>query len=119
MKEFVAARGRQRDELIEKARAHVNALEERVGIVAAAVVGSVARGDFNLWSDIDVVVVATALPPRLPERLELLGDGAAPGVQVIGFTLDEFRAARRKKNKLVMDALETEVVLKGDLRSLT
>lgn len=33
------------------------------------VFGSVARGDFNLWSDIDVLVVADNLPERWLDRL--------------------------------------------------
>ena len=33
-------------------------------IEVATVIGSVARGDFNVWSDVDVLVVSEALPSR-------------------------------------------------------
>jgi len=42
------------------AREFVERASHRMPIVAAAVVGSVARGDFNVWSDIDVIVIVDA-----------------------------------------------------------
>ena len=47
-------------------------LSERLPVQAVMLTGSVARGDFNVWSDIDVVVVAESLPERLRDRLALL-----------------------------------------------
>jgi predicted nucleotidyltransferase len=49
-------------------------LARRRPLVASAVVASVARGDFNVWSDVDVVVVAEGLPERAPERGAVLGE---------------------------------------------
>jgi hypothetical protein len=54
--------------------------------VGAAVVGSVARGEFNVWSDVDVVVIGEELPPRIPDRAALLGKDVPAGVEPIGFT---------------------------------
>ncbi len=54
------------------------------------VVGSVARGDFNRWSDIDVLVVAENLPDTLAARLaRLTTSNRPPGVEAILWTPDE------------------------------
>lgn len=114
MAEVVAARRRERERLIELAREHVRRLSERMPVVAAAVAGSVARGDFNLWSDVDLVVIADRLPARIPDRGALLADGAPPGVQVVGYTPEEFRRALRRGDALATSAVREGVRLWGD-----
>lgn len=108
-----ALRRRQREELLSLARRYVRALERRIPVVAALVAGSVARGDFNVWSDVDVVVVAEGLPPRAPERGKLLAADAPGGVQPVGYTPEEFRAALERGNPLVVEALSQGIVLAG------
>ena len=111
--EVLAGRSNQRGQRVQLARTYVNQLSDRLEIVAAAVVGSVARGDFNVWSDIDVVIVAERLPARLPDRSALLALDAPGGVQPIGFTPDEFREALRRSNPLAQEAMGTGIVLRG------
>jgi predicted nucleotidyltransferase len=82
--------------------------------VAAAVAGSVARGDFNLWSDIDLVVVAHGLPARAPERAGLLLEDAPARVQPVGYSPEEFALAVRRGDRLACEALERGVILTGD-----
>lgn len=89
--------------LVGLAREYVAGLSKRLDLQQAAVVGSVARGDFNVWSDVDVVVVADGLPERLPDRLELLMDGRPPRVEPTGFTAAELEEARRRRNRLVVE----------------
>ena len=79
MADVLAERRRERDELIGLARSYVERLAGELDVVAAAVAGSVARGDFNVWSDVDVVVVAPGLPERAPDGLRLLGADAPAG----------------------------------------
>jgi predicted nucleotidyltransferase len=111
--EIVEERRREQAELIELARSYVEQLAARLSVVAAAVVGSVARGDFNVWSDVDVVVVADGLPARAPDRGALLLADAPPRVQPVGFTRDEFAEAFRRGNPLAREALDVGVVLHG------
>jgi hypothetical protein len=85
---------------------------DAVTAIAAAVVGSVARGDFNVWSDVDVVV-AEEVPERMPDRAALLTADAPGRVQPVGFRPDEFDAARRKGNRLAREASEAGVVMAG------
>jgi len=78
------------------------------------VVGSVARGDFNVWSDVDVVVVSEGLPARAPDRAAVLAADAPPGVQPVGFTPDEFRRAWERRNPLARSVAGEGVVLLGE-----
>lgn len=113
MPDPLAARRRERERLLATAGDYVQQLATRVPLVAAAVAGSVARGDFNVWSDVDVVVVAEDLPERATDRSGLLLENAPGGIQPLGFTPDEFLAAWRKGNPLVREAVEAGVVLVG------
>ncbi len=96
------------------ARQFIERASRRMSIVAAAVVGSVARGDFNVWSDIDVIVIVDALPEGALERQTLLIGYVLPGVQPVAWTPAEFHAAVAKGNRLAREALDSGVVLAGD-----
>lgn len=109
----VAERRAERDRLIAVAHDFARRLSARVPVVAAAVVGSVARGDFNVWSDIDVVVIAEALPERAIEREGLLLEDAPVGVQPVGFTPLEFDRALAKGDRLAREAASEGVPLAG------
>lgn len=114
MVDILTERTRERHELIALARRYVERLALRLPLVAAAVVGSAARGDFNLWSDVDVLVVAEGLPDRAPDRLALLVADAPPRVQPVGFTPEEFRRAWDRRNPLVCAVATEGVVLLGE-----
>lgn len=109
----VEARRAERERLIELARRYVHSLEGRLDLLAAAVTGSVARGDFNLWSDVDVLVVAAELPDRAPDRAGLLLAAAPPRVQPVGYTPAELQRAWVKHNRLVREAVEQGLRLCG------
>lgn len=107
----LAQRHAERDRLVALAHEHARTLARRLSLRRAAIVGSVARGDFNVWSDVDLVVVADALPERLPDRLAVLMDGRPPRVEVAGFTPAELEDARRRRNRMVqeLDAIGIEL----------
>ena len=111
--DVLARRQREREALLALARGYVERLSLRLPVLAAAVVGSVARGDFNVWSDVDVVVVAEELPERTPDRAALLGADAPARVQPVGFRPDEFDAALHKGNRLAQEALDAGFLLAG------
>lgn len=104
MNELLARRRSERDEMIALARAYVERLAGRIELTRAFVAGSIARGDFNVWSDIDVVVVAPELPRRAPDRIGLLLDGAPPRLQPIGYTPEEWERELARGNRLVVEA---------------
>lgn len=113
MAEVLAARQRERQRLIGLAREHVRRLSERIPVVAAAVAGSVARGDFNVWSDVDLVVISDELPARIPDRGALLAADAPAGVQAVGYTRQEFHRALAKGDPLATSVVREGVVLRG------
>ena len=111
MADALAERRAEQDRLVAVAREFARGLAERMPLLAAALVGSVARGDFNVWSDIDVVVVAQALPERAIEREGLLLERAPVGVQPVGFTPAEFYRALAKGDRLAREAVTRGVPL--------
>ncbi len=84
---------------------------------AVVVVGSVARGDFNQWSDIDVLIVVDRLPQTLVERLALVATaGRPPGVEAIVWTPAELAERRRRgHDPIANEAYEVGVVVHGAL----
>jgi hypothetical protein len=74
--------------------------------------GSVARGDFNLWSDVDVLVIDDAATGRWIDRVDRYD--APPGrVQVVVWTSEEFADQLRRRNPMASEAVEVGVWLRG------
>jgi len=107
----LADRRAERERMLGLAREYVRRLSSAVRVRAAWVVGSVARGDFNVWSDVDVLIVADDLPPRPLDRMEILLSVAPPGVQPVGLTRSELERERRRGNPLVVEADERGIQL--------
>lgn len=97
------------------ARSYVDGLARRLPIDAAVVAGSVARGDFNVWSDVDVVVVSDGLPDGGRERAAVLAEGSCGGIEPHGYTSAEFCRALERGDRLACEALERGIVLAGKL----
>jgi predicted nucleotidyltransferase len=81
--------------------------------VTAVLVGSYARGDFNLWSDVDVLLVSDSFPERPLDRLKMVDP--PEGVEVIPLTRKDFYRLVNKKNPLVVDAQKYGILLRDDL----
>lgn len=112
---MIERRRRERGKRIDRAERYAAALVERVPSLRAVIVfGSVARGDWNKWSDIDVLVVADDLPDDALARLDvvLLADFA--GVQPVAWTPAEL-AARRPTDPIVAEVNTVGVVVHGEL----
>jgi Nucleotidyltransferase domain. len=81
--------------------------------LTAVLIGSYARGDFNVWSDVDVLLVSDSFPARPLDRLKMIDP--PEGVEAIPLTPADFHRLRRKKNLLVIEAERYGVVLRDDL----
>lgn len=114
----IARRRAERDALLRTARAYVAELAERLRIRAAIVFGSVARGDFNQWSDVDVLVIAEELPAGVLARLNVLGPRPA-GVQPIAWTPDEWQMQHARRNPIAIEAVSKGVWLRGSPEGLS
>lgn len=95
------------------ARAFVTSLADRVEVRAAAVFGSVARGDFNASSDVDLLVVADGLPRNYWQRLAAL-EAITPGVEPVVWTPDEWTRQRGRGNPIAVEAARDGVWLIED-----
>ncbi|MGH2961246.1 MAG: nucleotidyltransferase domain-containing protein [Solirubrobacterales bacterium] len=110
----VEERRAERARLVRVARDYAERLADRLpGVRSVVVAGSVSRGDFNVWSDIDVIVVADGLPDGVRDRLEVLLEGAPPGIEAFGYTPDELERELGRRNALVRDAVEHGVSVYG------
>lgn len=63
-----------------------------ISVDKAILFGSVARGDFVLESDTDLLIVSREMPATVKGRLAMLAQArrAAPEVEAIGWTLEEY-----------------------------
>lgn len=84
-------------------------------VTAVVVFGSTVRGDFNKWSDTDVLVVAEDLPGEWRSRIEVLMAGAPPGVQALGWTSAELSERRNRRDPIALECDRVGVVVHGAL----
>lgn len=111
---FVLGRRRaERAALLERAGTFAADLPDHLEVRAVVVFGSVARGDFNQWSDIDVLVVADQLPERFLDRHGALGPPVPP-VQPFAWTVPEWHRQVGRRNPIAVEALERGIWLVGD-----
>ncbi|MFZ8794305.1 MAG: nucleotidyltransferase domain-containing protein [Acidilobaceae archaeon] len=116
MEKIISERLRERERALSEAVEFAKCVKGKLGRVTVILYGSYARGDFNEWSDIDVLVIAEQLPENPVERLSLIEDCMArvAGVEPLLLTPDMMRKMRGK-NLAVREALERGVVLVDDL----
>lgn len=100
----IARRLAEQEERIGLAAAWAGRLQARLTIDAVVVFGSTARGDFNKWSDIDVLVIADGLPTDVREALELLTTDAPPGLQPVGWSRAELARRRNLKDPIARES---------------
>ena len=106
--EILEERRKIRDEVIRGARDWARGLPFKA---SAILIGSYARGDFNLWSDVDIVFIAEMGGNPL-ERLKRID--FPPGFEVIPLTLEEFLILLRRGNPIAVKALNKGIVLRDD-----
>jgi hypothetical protein len=92
----------------------VKACFEKVSVV---LIGSYARGDFNEWSDVDVLIVVEKAPGNPLERMDCLLERCPPpaGVEPIILSLSGFMRQKHLATPLYTEACGQGVVLVDDL----
>lgn len=88
-----------------------------MAVRAVVVYGSVARGDWNDESDIDVLVLADDLPDAPLARLAALGE-PEDRVEPVVWSIADWRREHQRGNPIVVDALAHGVWLVGEPTSL-
>lgn len=109
MEEVVRRREEKVKEMVERLRHFAEDLKEVYGRVTAVLVGSYARGDFNAWSDVDVLVVveeAESNPLRRYDRVTPILSRYDIPIEPIIATKKEFERGLEKKSPFIVDSLK-------------
>ena len=96
----IEERLRKREEVIKAVRGFALKASQALGPLTAILYGSYARGDFNLWSDVDVLLVVrdeVALPRKPHKRVELVLGLIPPGFEVHLVREGELRRALARR----------------------
>ncbi len=112
---IVARRRAERAGAIDVARRYVEDLAGQLDVVAGVVFGSFARGDFNSWSDIDVLVVSDDLPVGARARIDCLWRARPGGLEPVGWTTAELLERVRRRDPIAVEAGSVGVCVKGRL----
>lgn len=116
--EVVARRRADRQALIAQAQTFVEEANNAFELRAAVVFGSVARGDWNDASDVDVLVIVDGLPSAPLARLAAVA--AAPGrVAPVLWSVDEWHREHHRRNPIIVEALDHGLWLHGSPAALS
>ncbi|MGB9660350.1 MAG: nucleotidyltransferase domain-containing protein [Nitrososphaerales archaeon] len=97
-----------RSKVIKEAIERASSLPYRA---TATLIGSYARGDFNLWSDVDIVLIADFKGNPL-ERLKLID--APYGFQIIPLMKEEFLRLLERRNPIAVEVVQNGIILRDD-----
>jgi len=107
--EILRERRRIRDNIIKEATEWAKTLRFKATII---LIGSYARGDFNKWSDIDILLIAN-LKGNPIQRLKKIDH--SPGYQIIPLTPKEFQKIYHKNNPIAREAIKNGIILRQDI----
>ncbi len=113
LEKVLRERKRVQEEVLDTARRFVEELRRRLGKVTVILYGSYARGDFNLWSDVDIIVISDAfrnIPPL--KRYNLVMEFTPPKFELKLWTTEEARTLLSKP--WWREALKHRIVLADD-----
>lgn len=111
MRKVLEKRKFEQEEHLARAKRFAEEAAKMLGPITVWVYGSVARGDFNIWSDVDVLLVAENLPEHPLDRSSLLFRWAPAGVEPRGLTKAEFEKALEKRDVQLLCALKDRTLL--------
>jgi predicted nucleotidyltransferase len=89
-------------------------VSSKLGKFTGVLYGSMARGDNNLWSDIDFLVISDKLPENPLKRLEFLYSLIETSIEVKGYTRNEFLKMIEKRNPTALDSLMEGKIIVDD-----
>ncbi len=107
MEGIIEKRRKMRSIALKKAYSFTECVSKKLRVYKSILIGSYARGDFNVWSDIDLLSIADDNLPLNPiRRFDIIIDCLSnfPSIEPIILTIDEFNNLRKKKNPVAIDA---------------
>ena len=106
--EIIKQRRCLRKKVIEEAERWARSLPFKA---TAILIGSYARGDFNLWSDVDVILISEFRGSPIQRLAQI---DFPPGYEVIPLTLEEYKRLAEKGARLAVEARKHGVILRDD-----
>ena len=108
--EILERRRKEREEVIARACQYSLELPFKCSVL---LIGSYARGDFNLWSDIDILVVGefSSNPTKRYSEIDF-----PPGFEVIPVRVEDFPVSLKVVNPIIVEAARTGVILRDDYK---
>ena len=106
----------QYGKILEQIEEYCQEVKERLNPQAIILFGSFAKGDINEASDIDIMVIADFKESPL-DRIKLLLDlnKFRLPIEPIGYTPEEFRQMRARRNRFIEEVVESCRVIYGQL----
>ncbi len=112
MSKALQDRKKAREEVIAAVKDFAQGLPPRLGKCSVFLYGSYARGDFNLWSDVDVLVISDAFNGmKFLDRYSLFDQPS--NFDVKPYTRAEFEKLREKPSW--KQALKDVIAVRDDL----
>ena len=116
MEKIVKEREILRDEAVLKVRKFGGCIKNYYKVHKLILVGSYARGDFDAWSDIDVLVVVDDDIDKNPlTRLDKIIECMKryPDIEPIILTSEEYIKLRTKRNPLIIEAEKIGIIIEA------
>ncbi len=106
--EIIEKRIKERNNIINNAKNYSKNLNFKCTVI---LIGSYARGDFNLWSDIDLLIIGdfNGNPVQRLKNIDF-----PSGYEVIPLTLNEAIKMKNKNSKFINDSLKDGLILRDD-----
>ena len=114
MEEIVRRRIKIRDKIIKDARSFVRCVSKIIKIKNAVLFGSYARGDFNAWSDVDILIVTDDRVPSNPiHRLDMIMECIQkhPFIEPIIVSSIEYLKLKRRRNPIIQECEKYDIEL--------
>lgn len=109
---------KRREEVINEIKKLAGRLKEIWSEITVIITGSYAREDFNQWSDVDVLIVVRKCdenPLRRYDRISPYLKDIQCAVEPIIITVSEFLKRKKKKDPLIIEAMNRGVVITDEL----
>ena len=107
--EIIEKRKRQREQVIVQVSEFIKELNFKC---TALLIGSYARGGFNLWSDVDLLIIGEFSGTPV-ERLKNFN--LPSGYEAILLTADEVAKKKEKNDRFIVESFQSGVIVRDDL----
>ena len=114
LEKIVEKRVKKANWALSKAKEFIQCIKKVFNNIDLAILfGSYARGDFNEWSDIDIlIVVCDELPKKPTERIDIVVPcitAVEAPIEPLIITKNEFEKLKKKRNPAIVDAINNGI----------